>query len=932
MKTQFIISFFLSFMLLFFSDVAKADYEYSGTDNNDKIYFGYAERNIAGRLTPSLLILRMEGNTVKHHVYTSMDAGKLIILAKKGNDLIKCINNEVIEGFAFKEINRLTYTAYTLRGGPGKDEIHGTPFDDNLYGDGDDDYINGYGGNDYIRGGWGNDHIIGHHGNDELFGDPGNDFIAGWGGNDQLNGGRDNDFLCGDSGNDNLNGYDGDDILVGGTGTDTILGGEGTDTFRCRKDDHANSTYDGSHCNEDCSGNTINSDVEKRQFLDPYQDWVYKSEYGKGLTVHTLTTSNAARIMQERLSGASILLHREGDQFVGVDGSTNGKGYAEIYRLYEGAKTEKRVYQSARWRNSWDIIQPYEIGSTDYVLLYDKTLGNAAIYSMDTDGTLGSEIKGYTRWRKTWDQMVPVDINGKDYILFYDRLKGQGIIYQFNSDGTLNMTPKHRYNNFRKTWSQIVTFDRLGKDYLLFYDRQKGVGEFYRLYSDGRLSETLKTYTNWRRTWDQILTYDVQANDFLIFYDRERGQGAVYSLTAGGILDREIRTYSGWRKTWYNITPLKIGGNGYLMFYDRIQGEGALYPVRRDGLLGDLTKKYNNWRTTWDFILPFQIGGKDFLYFYESKRVPLHTVHKQYGSTCGPSSLNPVVEYLGRTDHDIRLCLSKELTPLLGEVPMSSNCYAWPSVAVDVGYKGSTEHIMYLGYYRQRQLNPEWKSDASNFISDGQLNTDDPANSVSYREGAFYEIRYDMGNVQWDPRSQTTTGDVQKWLRHSYAVGWLGSGSGPGGRNGGLPYVANLLATADGVQDAYAVRLELGPGKKFRDMAHLKAVIKGFIDHGIPMVIAVERGGHFNTLIGYQERGGQFYIYTADPLDGWGRSYYNKPMRWRKILLNEDALSNRSGVLNSILLYGHAAGCGTSGWAENIDEKHRKSTLCGYLE
>jgi hypothetical protein len=198
--------------------------------------------------------------------------------------------------------------------------------------------------------------------------------------------------------------------------------------------------------------------------------------------------------------------------------------------------------------------------------------------------------------------------------------------------------------------------------------------------------------------------------------------------------------------------------------------------------------------------------------------------------------------------------------------------------------------------------------------------------TVRYR-GSWYEIPYDIGEVTYDGATATTAGRVQSWIEEGPACGT----TGVGGTERGLPWVANQYPRA-GVPDAYPVSTSLGAGKNFASLHHLQSVIAGYIDHGVPIVVGVENGGHFNTVIGYWERSDGFWIYTAEPLDGWGRPYHRKPMRWRKIKLDTDVLPEGTGVLSGMILFGHGASCRNNGWAAKIDRAYSDHpTLCGYL-
>lgn len=234
---------------------------------------------------------------------------------------------------------------------------------------------------------------------------------------------------------------------------------------------------------------------------------------------------------------------------------------------------------------------------------------------------------------------------------------------------------------------------------------------------------------------------------------------------------------------------------------------------------------------------------------------------------------------------------------------------------------------MWEGFHERRQRKPGWTENDNFMTAGGLLNTDNATLGwmPGDHEGWFYEITYDIGNVDWLGATGQAIGPVQKWLKHCGGVGWEDNE-----QQIGLPYVANKFS--GGMNDARPISTTIGKGGNFKSFSHLRAVIEGFINHGIPMVIAVENGGHFNTLMGYWQLGSTFYIYTADPLDGWGRPFYKKPMRWRRIALNANMLATGTGTVVGLMPYGHAvkAGVGAS-WAQQIDDKYDSNILCGYL-
>lgn len=314
---------------------------------------------------------------------------------------------------------------------------------------------------------------------------------------------------------------------------------------------------------------------------------------------------------------------------------------------------------------------------------------------------------------------------------------------------------------------------------------------------------------------------------------------------------------------------------------------------------------------------------------------PVHTIHKQYGASCGPASLAIVMDYLGLTGRAIRHCFPRDLTQQ--PYPRSLSRSAWPASAVDAGYHMSMEHIIYEAYHRQRQNDgADWNPNGKQHILDaaGRLVTADdtsnhwdrsPDGTHKPLDGAWYQIRYNIGNVTFNRTTGTTTGRVQTWFAKGGQAGTSGNA------DTGLPYVANRFAHA--MPDAWPHSTTLGPGKPFASFDHLKAVIRGFIDHNIPLVVGVEGPGHFNVLMGYWDTRPGFYVYTADPLDGWGRPFYSKAMRWRKVLLQPTALADGVAVISGITVFGYSDSgvYGDSRWARDIDRRFGRDALCGHL-
>lgn len=292
----------------------------------------------------------------------------------------------------------------------------------------------------------------------------------------------------------------------------------------------------------------------------------------------------------------------------------------------------------------------------------------------------------------------------------------------------------------------------------------------------------------------------------------------------------------------------------------------------------------------------------------------IHAIHRQYPQACGPASLVMMLRHMGLDDPGHGLELPADVDQLPGS----------PGPAVDVGYVGSMEHIMWLGFHRQRLRADRgaWNADRPDFMSpDGLLNTEPGPERVAAL-GPQGEMAY-LGFAG--------SGRIPKWLWHAPGVG---TGGDDNGRDG-LPGIINYIIAGTwgrGCPDARPLTAFSRNGDEVRAF---RRIIKGFIDHEIPVLLGIESGGHFNVTIGYrgdvENPNEPFLIYTADPLDGWGRPEGRLPGRWRRMnAVAENMFNGRKLLYQYVCWNQHLnGGCEDRGWAREVDELNGNEWLCG---
>jgi hypothetical protein len=725
-------------------------------------------------------------------------------------------------------------------------------------------YLLGGDGNDVIRGTpkadclyghGGNDFLVGNQGNDVLFGGDGDDFLSGGRNEDRLYGDNGNDYLVGDQEDDRLFGLSGDDILVGGTGDDYRDGGDGNDEVWCR---------------------TVPADNPNASW-DDTADQPASSDCGDSLPPVNVETQKQGNPYEDWVTMANY-----------------GHGLTTFHRTTSNPDLllADRAAGAVLLLSSGGDVPVFgdfdRDGHNDDLALFRPTLGKWAFdYNHDCD------TDALSTWAEAGDLPVAGDFDRDgqldDVAVF--RPGNRMWYFDYNHNGTTDKTSG--------PWGApgdipiAGSFDADGKcdDVGVF---RPGTRMWY--YDYDANGTTDESRGPWGLAGDIPVVGDflnTRQNDDVAVFRPSTGMW-YYDYNHNGTTDFESPNY------W--------GATGDIPFAGDFDGDG-----RHDDV--GLFRISNR---MWYFDYDRTAGTDKVRGPWGEPGMPLHATHKQYGSSCGPTSLEMVFKHLGMTQPGLRRWFWRDLDDA-SNTPVPSTC--WPSNAVDVGYHLSMEHIMYEGFRHQRKTDPSWAPSANLISLDGRLNTADGSCT-----GAYLEVRYDVGNVDWNSATETATGRVQMWLQHCAAVGW-------GERNPdlGLPYVANKFS--DGRNDALPIRFSFGPTANFKSLAHLQAVIEGYINHGIPLVAAVENGGHFNTIIGYRRVGSTFYVYTADPLDGYGRPFYGKPMRWRRIILNEEMVCEGSGTLVALMLYGHASAAGGgSSWAQAIDDQFDSDLLCGYLQ
>ena len=270
-------------------DIIKKAFDFTGTENNDRINGWYSDDTIHGGAGDDTLyghggndtlhgdsgndgLSGGDGNDVLHggegDDSLGGDSGNDVLHGGEGNDsLYGGAGHDTLEGGAgddHLEGGSYESDTYLFRSGHGKDSVHDYGYDDEqsdtlhfegaqaektaFAREGNDLVVKAYGSDDRValKDYFYNDNYSRYHfqfedsklGREDIIkkafdltGTENNDHLDGWYSDDTIHGGAGDDTFYGNGGNDTLYGDNGNDRLNGGDGNDVLHGGEGDDAL-----------------------------------------------------------------------------------------------------------------------------------------------------------------------------------------------------------------------------------------------------------------------------------------------------------------------------------------------------------------------------------------------------------------------------------------------------------------------------------------------------------------------------------------------------------------------------------------------------------------------------------------------------------------------------------------------------------------------------
>jgi hypothetical protein len=292
--------------------------------------------------------------------------------------------------------------------------------------------------------------------------------------------------------------------------------------------------------------------------------------------------------------------------------------------------------------------------------------------------------------------------------------------------------------------------------------------------------------------------------------------------------------------------------------------------------------------------------------------------HRQYSKSCYFFGVAPIIEHLGYTMFN----------------PGGSYNYMFNYAAADglkthrsfnAGYYLSPEHLMaksvqWESVYNRCEYDGGWVCDpfppSDGVDSNWQGFYSDATLTRINTRGASCANRFAAGQEYGQCSDITST--YQAWL--DAARNGCGGGTCRPDADTGMFWFANQVLHNDaGCND---MRGFAPDPSDYTEKKHMRRVVKGFVDHDLPLLVSVRQGGHFMMLVGYFDLDSTGLPRQAILHDSSG-SY-----RLASLTSNWDVYDN--GSLRDLFPWNHHldGACDAGGWAASLDALSDEFQLC----
>lgn len=273
------------------------------------------------------------------------------------------------------------------------------------------------------------------------------------------------------------------------------------------------------------------------------------------------------------------------------------------------------------WSDDWSHVVPLDVGSTQLVFLYSRSLGTAKVVKINTNGSW-SILSSITSVSTGWDEVVATRAVGA----------GVNLVFYRHSDNllkTANVTATGGFSVVASQtlpgptvlpthfgWDTIVSATTAGgvAGELYTYEKSSGEARMFRLNIITHLYDATATgHYTWQTTWDRIDSGDFNNDnvDDLAFYSESTGDLKIVTMNADGSMNTGTLVANTGASHGSRLTVANFAGSAFAdMLLYRTDGGPTGHGRLQIWNGGTLTKSLDNTgvQSGWTHLVPRNYG------------------------------------------------------------------------------------------------------------------------------------------------------------------------------------------------------------------------------------------------------------------------------------------------------------------------------------
>lgn len=233
------------------------------------------------------------------------------------------------------------------------------------------------------------------------------------------------------------------------------------------------------------------------------------------------------------------------DETSAVESNVIGSENMVEYNVNVSGNTLTRVNGDS-WSNDWSHVVPLQVGSSQLLYLYSRSLGTAKVVKVNTNGSWSTLSTPTVA--SGWDQVLPQKAIGTGCnLVFYKRSTGELKTANVTATGGFSVTGTQTIPGPTKVphlvgWDIATTATSTGLlGQLYLYEKSSGEAEMLTLSPLTHIFNTTPTQTyTWQTTWDRIESGNIDGDsnnvDDLAFFSESSGVLKLVQMNSDGTM------------------------------------------------------------------------------------------------------------------------------------------------------------------------------------------------------------------------------------------------------------------------------------------------------------------------------------------------------------------------------------------------------------